>query len=311
MRRAKIVCTLGPARRHSREDPSPRRRRDGRGPAEPEPRLATPTTSGSTGWCARPPTQSGHGVGILADLQGPKIRLGTFADGPVDLERRASEFTITTRDVPGDASDLRDDVRRAARRRRARATRSSSTTARCACEVARGRRHRRAHPGDGRRARSATTRASTCPVSRSRVPALSEKDIEDLRWALHLTRRLHRAVVRALGRRRRATSARSWTRRACCLPVIAKIEKPQAIENIDEIVDAFDGVHGRPRRPRRGVPARGRAVPAEAGHRGGPAARQAGHRRHPDARVDDLRAAARPAPRPPTSPTPSSTAPTR
>jgi len=44
---------------------------------------------------------SGHGVGIFADLQGPKIRLETFADGPVVL-RRGQEWTITTRDVPGD-----------------------------------------------------------------------------------------------------------------------------------------------------------------------------------------------------------------
>src|SRR3954467_9791990 len=46
---------------------------------------------------------SGHGGGIFADLQGPKIRLGRFADGPVQLEEGA-EFTITTRDVPGEAS---------------------------------------------------------------------------------------------------------------------------------------------------------------------------------------------------------------
>ena len=40
------------------------------------------------------------------------------------------------------------------------------------------------------------------------VPAMSEKDIEDLRWALHLTRRLHRALVRPLGHATSRTSAR-------------------------------------------------------------------------------------------------------
>ena len=44
---------------------------------------------------------TGHGVGIVADLQGPKIRLDTFADGPVMLED-GDRFTITTRDVAGD-----------------------------------------------------------------------------------------------------------------------------------------------------------------------------------------------------------------
>ena len=67
--------------------------------------------------------ESGHGVGILADLQGPKIRLETFADGPVKL-KKGQQCTITTRDVPGDADELRDDVQGPARRRARRATRS-------------------------------------------------------------------------------------------------------------------------------------------------------------------------------------------
>src|SRR5437899_993215 len=46
---------------------------------------------------------SGHGVGIFADLQGPKIRLETFKDGPVALVR-GQRWTITTRDVEGDAT---------------------------------------------------------------------------------------------------------------------------------------------------------------------------------------------------------------
>ncbi|HIG73907.1 MAG TPA: pyruvate kinase, partial [Bacteroidetes bacterium] len=45
--------------------------------------------------------ETGHGVGIFADLQGPKIRLETFAEGSARLEVGA-EWTITTRDVPGD-----------------------------------------------------------------------------------------------------------------------------------------------------------------------------------------------------------------
>ena len=44
---------------------------------------------------------AGRGVGILVDLQGPKIRLGRFADGPVLLQNGA-EFIVTTEDVPGD-----------------------------------------------------------------------------------------------------------------------------------------------------------------------------------------------------------------
>ena len=117
------------------------------------------------------------------------------------------------------------------------------------------------------------------------VPALSEKDIEDLRFALHLT-----VDFIALSFVRNAADAEDVRKimreEGVMLPVIAKIEKPQAIENLDEVIAAFDGFGAR--RPGGGVPARGRAVPAEGGRPEGPPQRQAGHRRHPDAGVDDL-----------------------
>src|SRR5437870_9084371 len=62
-------------------------------------------------------TAAGRVVAVLADLQGPKIRLGTFRSGPVQLEAGA-EFTITTEPVEGDArgasttyADLAHDVK--------------------------------------------------------------------------------------------------------------------------------------------------------------------------------------------------------
>src|SRR5919112_1098461 len=48
---------------------------------------------------------TGRGVGIFVDLQGPKIRLGRLASGPVDLQV-GNRLTITTRDVPGDAGTV-------------------------------------------------------------------------------------------------------------------------------------------------------------------------------------------------------------
>jgi pyruvate kinase len=72
------------------------------------------------------------------------------------------------------------------------------------------------------------------------VPALSEKDKEDLRWALHLT-----VDFIALSFVRSAADVEDvrdvMREEGIFLPVIAKIEKPQAIDNIEEIVDAFDG----------------------------------------------------------------------
>jgi Pyruvate kinase, barrel domain len=48
---------------------------------------------------------SGRSVGVLVDLQGPKIRLGRFAAGPVTLTA-GQQFTITTQDVPGDSGEV-------------------------------------------------------------------------------------------------------------------------------------------------------------------------------------------------------------
>ena len=65
--------------------------------------------------------ETGRAIGVLADLQGPKIRLETFAEGPVELVR-GDEFVITTEDVPGDKTicgttykGLPGDVARATR----------------------------------------------------------------------------------------------------------------------------------------------------------------------------------------------------
>ncbi len=73
------------------------------------------------------------------------------------------------------------------------------------------------------------------------VPALSEKDIEDLRWALRLG-----VDFVALSFVRSAADVddvhKIMDEEDRRLPVIAKIEKPQALEAIDGIVEAFDGI---------------------------------------------------------------------
>ena len=102
MRRAKIVCTLGPAVN------TPERIR-----ALVDAGMDVARMNLSHGSYAdhervyrmvrNAADETGHGVGIFADLQGPKIRLGVVEDGPVHLHA-GQEFTITTRAVPGDAS---------------------------------------------------------------------------------------------------------------------------------------------------------------------------------------------------------------
>ena len=95
------------------------------------------------------------------------------------------------------------------------------------------------------------------------------------------------------------------------LPLIAKIEKPQAVEAAEEIIRAADCVMVA--RGDLGIELPIEEVPMVQKRLlrlAGPAGAAVDHR-DPDARLDGLLVAARPAPRSPTWPTPSSTAPTR
>ncbi len=102
MRRSKIVCTLGPAVDSYEQLKAlieagmnvARFNMSHGSHAEHEDRYRRVRQASA---------DTGRAVGVLADLQGPKIRLETFAEGPVELVR-GDEFTITTEDVAGDKS---------------------------------------------------------------------------------------------------------------------------------------------------------------------------------------------------------------
>jgi len=181
---------------------------------------------------------SGRGVGILIDLQGPKIRLGSFAAGPVHLEPGA-DFIVTTEDVAGDATmvstthdGLPDDV-----------------TPGDLVLVDDGRIELRVTKVEGSRVHTTVVEGGLVsdhkgfnlpgvPVS---VPAMSDKDVEDLRWGLRMG-----ADLVALSFVRSADDVSAvhdiMDNEGIRVPVLAKIEKPQAVENLEEIVEAFDGI---------------------------------------------------------------------
>ena len=259
-----------------------------------------------------------HGP-AAADEQRPRRRDPGRPAGPEDPARRlrrrsgqalrGRQFTITTRDVPGDADHLRDDVRGPARRRQRPATRSSSTTAAPArvaevdgTDVTTTRRGRRQgeQPQGHQPARRRRQRARRCRRRTSRTCA----------GRCDLARRLHRAVVRPLGRGRRATCAAIMGEEG----VTASRSSPRSRSRRRSTTSTRSSRPSTASWSRAATSAssaaRGRAVPAEARDRDGAPQRQAGHRRDPDAGVDDHEPRGRPAPRPPTSPTPSSTAPT-
>jgi pyruvate kinase len=180
----------------------------------------------------------GRPVGILADLQGPKIRLGRFANGPENLEVGA-RFTITIDEVqgtadrcgttykglPGDVSPgdliLIDDGKLTLR-----AVEVTSTDV--VTEVVVG-------------GPVSNNKGINLPGVAMSVPAMSEKDSEDLRWALGQgVDMVALSFVRSADDIKLVHQIMDEEGRR--VPVIAKIEKPQAVENLDEIVDAFDAV---------------------------------------------------------------------
>jgi pyruvate kinase len=236
VRRAKIVCTLGPA------TSTPERIRQLVEAGMDVARLNLSHGSHadherSYRLVREAADASGRGVGIFADLQGPKIRLGKIADGPVELEEGAT-FTITTREVSGNrqvASTTYEGL-------------PGDVGAGDQILIDDGKVRLEVVGVDGTDV--TTTVVVPGPISDNKginlpgvpvsVPALSEKDVEDLRWALHLT-----VDFVALSFVRSAKDAedvrRIMAEEGVFLPVIAKIEKPQAIDRLDEVIDAFDG----------------------------------------------------------------------
>jgi pyruvate kinase len=236
-RRAKIVATLGPA------SSSPERVAElvAAGIDVARLNMSHGTQAGHLAAysCVRAASDAaGHSVGVLIDLQGPKIRLGTFAAGPVRL-LAGQEFTITTREVPGDACE------------------AGTTYAGLAGDVLTG---DRVLVDDGRvvlevlaaadgRVRTRVIvggvvsdhKGLNLPGVKVSVPALTAKDQADLRWALRL-----RADMIALsfvqGPDDAAPARRIMEEAGVRLPLIAKIEKPQAIEALPEVIEAFDGI---------------------------------------------------------------------
>jgi len=181
---------------------------------------------------------SGRSVGVLVDLQGPKIRLGTFAGGPVTLAQ-GQEFTITTENVPGDArlaattyEGLPGDVRPG--------TVILVDDGRIACEVTavNGQRVRTRVLTGGR---VSDHKGLNLPGVRVSAPALTAKDARDLRWALGLRADLI-ALSFVQGPQDADPVRKIMDECGARLPVIAKIEKPQAVAALAEVVDAFDGI---------------------------------------------------------------------
>jgi len=177
-------------------------------------------------------------VAILVDLQGPKIRLGKFADGPHELAV-GDIFKITVDDVPGTKElvsttykGLPADVKPGDflliddGKVRVKVVDSDDTVVTTEVVVA---------------GPVSDNKGINLPGVAVNVPALSEKDEADLRWALRKGADIIAlSFVRSAKDVQRAHVIMAEEGRR--VPIIAKIEKPQAVDALEEIIEAFDGI---------------------------------------------------------------------
>lgn len=187
--------------------------------------------------------ETGRNIGLMVDLQGPKIRCGWFrkdADGKDEVVLKAGDaFRITTDDIVGDEH----------------ATACTYKDLPIDCK-----------PGDTIMMNDGkvrlrvdrvtghdvyTTVVAGGPVSSHKginlpgvdvsAPALTQKDEEDLRWGLRVgADMIAMSFVRQASDIGRAHEIMDEEGRR--VPIIVKVEKPEAVENMESIVKAFDGI---------------------------------------------------------------------
>ena len=183
--------------------------------------------------------KEGHTICILQDLQGPKIRTGRLKFRTPVVLKAGSTITITPRDIPGTSSvistnfqTLAHEVEPGARillsdgliELRVRALRGEDVE----CEVVNG-------------GMLGEHKGINLPGTVVRVPSLTEKDEKDLEFGLK-----HNVDMIAVSFIRTADDVRAVKRLVynhhSDAWVIAKLEKPQAIDHLEEILDVADGV---------------------------------------------------------------------
>ena len=236
MRRAKIVCTIGPATSSPENlrqliDAGMDVARINRSHGSFEEHEAVYNNVRAA---AR---EVGRNVAVLVDLQGPKIRLGKFAEDKKYFLNVGDVFTITTEDILGtqdivstthkglaDDAKVGDPLLIDDGKVRVRVTEVDGPRVKTVVEI----------PGP-----VSNNKGINLPGAAVSVPAMSEKDIEDLRWGLKLG-----ADYIALSFVRDAKDYDDvraiMEEEGRVVPVIAKLEKPQAIENLEEVIAAFD-----------------------------------------------------------------------
>ncbi|HEX8005134.1 MAG TPA: pyruvate kinase [Trebonia sp.] len=236
-RRAKIVCTLGPATSTAASIA------DLVDAGMDVARLNFSHGTRSDHWARYQTVRQiaadrGRAIGVLADLQGPKIRLGRFTAGPV-FWAPGEQIVITTDRCPGDhdrvsttyrglSSDLRPGDRLLVDDGKIDLRVLDVTGPDIRCQVV--------HGGP-----VSDHKGISLPGAALSIPPLSEKDVEDLRFALEAgVDMVAMSFVRAPDEVKLAHAIMDEAGRR--VPVMVKLEKPEAVADLPAIVDAFDGL---------------------------------------------------------------------
>ncbi len=180
-------------------------------------------------------SEVGRPIGILADLQGPKLRVGTFADGKVEL-KAGQTFTLDGNPEPGDATrvylphpEILEAVRPGHR-----------------LLIDDGRLQLRAVASDGQRIECVVVAGTnisnrkgvSLPDTTLATGALTEKDHADLLAVLE--EEVDWIALSFIQRPEDLAEARKVARGRASL--LSKIEKPQAVERLDEIIEMSDAI---------------------------------------------------------------------
>ena len=236
-RRTKIVCTLGPAVA-SKEGIL--------GLVEAGMDVARLNMShgehadheANYAWVREATDETGHAVGVLADLQGPKIRLGRFVNGE-EMWKEGEVVRITVDDVEGThdrvsttykglAKDAKPGDRLLIDDGKVAVVCKEVEGNDVVCEVTEG-------------GPVSNNKGVSLPGMDISVPALSEKDIADLRFALNLgVDMIALSFVRSPADVDKVHEIMDEEGRR--VPVIAKLEKPEAVDALESIVLAFDAI---------------------------------------------------------------------
>ncbi len=183
--------------------------------------------------------EHGYALGLLQDLQGPKIRTGPLTDGQAVELLAGRPFTITTREIAGSAEavsttyqalphDVCPGDRILISDGLLELRVSGTTDDEVFTEVVIG-------------GMLAQKQGINLPCVNVSVPALTPKDMEDLEFGL-----AHGVDYIALSFVRRASDINEIKERIAAqgkdVPVIAKIEKPEALDDIEGILKRADGI---------------------------------------------------------------------